>query len=85
VRCNQLADENAALLRRLDEQQRESYVVAEHFRSEVLAKNAQIAQLQVRCARRAIAAHMRARLDLVVSAPAGLLPWMLCECSNLTF
>ncbi len=46
-RCNRLASENALLLRQLEEQQREGYVVAEHFRSEVLAKNAQVAQLQV--------------------------------------
>lgn len=46
-RCSQLAAENASLVQQLDEQRREGYTVTELFRSEVLAKNTQIAQLQV--------------------------------------
>ena len=65
-RCNQLAAENDALLRQLEDQRREGYTVAEHFRSEVLAKNVQIAQLQVRAAWLRGQARRRAQPTTVV-------------------
>lgn len=46
-RCGRLEAENAALLAQLEEQRAEGYAVVERFRGEVLAKNGQIAQLQV--------------------------------------
>lgn len=43
---NQLLADNQALLKQLEDANKESYHVSEHFRQEVLAKNQKIADLQ---------------------------------------
>jgi hypothetical protein len=43
---NKLLSDNTALLKQLQDTQRDSYAVTEHFRKEVLGKNERIAELQ---------------------------------------
>ena len=43
---NKLLADNTALLKQLQDTQRDSYAVTEHFRKEVLGKNERIAELQ---------------------------------------
>eukprot|EP00878_Enallax_costatus_P020445 GHUV01021618.1.p1 GENE.GHUV01021618.1~~GHUV01021618.1.p1 ORF type:complete len:529 (+),score=207.60 GHUV01021618.1:406-1992(+) len=44
--CNQLLADNQALLKQLEDANKESYHVSEHFRQEILGKNQKIADLQ---------------------------------------
>jgi hypothetical protein len=55
--CSALQAENRALLQQLEDSTQEAYQVSEHFRQELLAKNARIGQLQQQCEQ--VGAHGR--------------------------